>query len=95
LNGAVRIDVFERAIVHDVLAEAIRLQVPLQAVESGIQVAIGAAELLPKGEARRVEQLLAAALRGEFGRAAERDGAGHSPRAVSITEMVSSRRLAT
>src|SRR5579864_1562535 len=53
--------VFERAIVDDVLAEAIGLQIPLQAVDGGVEMTVRAAELSLKGEVGGVEEALAAA----------------------------------
>src|SRR5215467_3028050 len=38
-------EVFERAIIDDIFAEAVGLKVPLQAVDRGVDVAVGAAEL--------------------------------------------------
>ena len=67
-------EIFERAVVDDVLAEAIGLEVPLQAVDGGVEVAVGAAELALKGEVGGVEETLAAAEGVDVLRSAEIDG---------------------
>src|ERR1017187_1958767 len=43
------IHIFQQPVVHDVLAEAVRLQVPLQPVEGGFQVTVGATEAAVEG----------------------------------------------
>ena len=61
LKGSVPAEFFERAVVDDVLAEAVRLEVPLQTVEGGVEVAVGAAEVALEGKVGGVEETLAAA----------------------------------
>ncbi len=67
-------EVLERAVIDDVFAEAVGLEVPLQAVDGGVEMAIGAAELALEGEVGGVEEALAAAERVDVLRAAEIDG---------------------
>ena len=90
------VDIFEQAVVHDVFAEAVRLQVPLQAVEGRFEVAVGAAEVSLEGEAGAVEEPLAAALGRQRRRACRAMSVPRRLRAaVSMTEIVSSSRFAT
>ena len=51
----------QRSIVNDILAEAIGLKVPLQAIDGRIQVAVGTAKLALKRIVGREEELFAAA----------------------------------
>ena len=53
--------IFEGTVVDDVFAETVGLQIPLQAVDGGVYVAVRAAELALEGEISRVEQPLTAA----------------------------------
>jgi len=79
--------VFEQAVIHDVLAEAIRLQVPLQGAEGGFQMAVGAAEMPLEGEPRTEERRSPGARRSAWIPSA-RGVALTFRAAVSITEMV-------
>ena len=58
-------DVLEQAVVYDVLAEPVRLQVPLEAVKCSLDVAICAPEVSLKSEPRAEEKLLPPALGSE------------------------------
>src|SRR6185369_10606015 len=71
-------DVFQQAVVHDVLSEAVGLEVPLQAVEGRLQVAVRAAEMALEGESRAEEEALAAALGRGRGGSLERERGAHS-----------------
>ena len=51
----------KRTVVDNVLAETVGLEIPLQAVDGGVEMAVGAAELALKGEISGVEEALAAA----------------------------------
>ncbi len=77
LEGLGPCQIFQRAVVDDVFAEAVGLKIPLQAVDGGVEVAIGAAKLPLKGEVGGVEESLAAAQRVDVSRAAEVDGRYH------------------
>ncbi len=75
-------------------SEAIRLEVPLQAVESGVEVAVRAAELSLKSEVGIVEKLLAAAHGVTVFGSAEIDRRDNFVGAlVSITAILSSMRF--
>src|SRR5208283_114013 len=64
----------QRSIVDNVLAEAVGLEVPLQAVNGRIEMAVGAAELALKCVVSGEEKLLAAAKCVDDSRSAEIDG---------------------
>ena len=53
-------EIFERTVIDDVFAEAIWLQVPLQAVNGGVDVTVRAAKCALEGELGGVEEPLAA-----------------------------------
>ena len=76
LKGAVSADIFEQPVIDDVLAETVRLQVPLKTVEGRLEVAVGAAEVALEGESRAVEEAFAAPFRRQCRGSAQRKRAG-------------------
>ncbi len=60
LEGFGPSEIFQRTIVDDIFAEAVRLQIPLQSVNGRVEVAIGAAELPLECKAGGEKQPLAA-----------------------------------
>ena len=69
--------ILQRAIVDDVFAESIRLEVPLEAVDGRINVAIGTAEGALEGKLRGVEQAFPATQGVDLLWAAEIDSRDH------------------
>ena len=55
--------IFKRTVVDDVFAEAVGLEIPLQAVDGGIEMAIGTAKVTLKGEFSGKEKAFSAAER--------------------------------
>ncbi len=78
LVGAGILDALEQLVVHDVAAESVRLQIPGKAVEGGVDVATGAADLPLKRLARGIEGLLAVAQNGDTLRPGQRDRRSHA-----------------
>ena len=72
------LDALKQFVVHNAAAKAIRLQVPLNAVEGGIDVAVGAANLPLKRIARGIEGLLPVAQRGDRLRSGQCNGGRHA-----------------
>ena len=67
-------EVFKGAVVDDVFAETVRFQIPLQSVDGGVDVAVGAAELTLEGEISRIEEALATAESADISRSTKING---------------------
>ena len=68
--------IFDGTVVDDVATEAVRLQIPIKPVKSGVDVAVGAADLALERLTRRVESLLAVTQNGQLPRTFERNCRG-------------------
>src|SRR5512146_1845147 len=66
-------EVLEQFVVHDVFAEAVRLEVPFEAIKGAVDMTIRATEVSLETELRGVEYLLAATNRSDLLRSAEVD----------------------
>src|SRR3954471_21655888 len=53
--------ILQRAVINDVLTETVRLEIPLQSINRGVDVAVGAAKSTLEGKLRSVEKTFAPA----------------------------------